>query len=143
MAAYVSRRLDYFLFPFAVRDKVCVSGYSWCFGVPLHPEFFIATCLRTIDESDLKSLRKSPNLFMGRSVGTSKNAHRVIIPKPLVEANGNEKMKDMIVKWQSLSDEHVKVVNRLRDNIIKMWDMSGIPLHPIPGNLGGVLIPPK
>lgn len=129
------------LFPFAVRDKVCVSGYSWCFGIPLHPEFFIVSCSKTVDESELNSLRKTPNLFMGHSVGTSKNAHRVIVPKALVELNGKDKMKDMIVKWQSLADDHVKIINKLRDNVITMWEMSGIPLCPIPGNLGSVLRP--
>ena len=128
-------------FVFAANDNVCESGFSWCFGVPLHPEFFIVSCSKTIDIKSLMDLRTATNLFMGRSVGTSKNAKRVVVPKELVDANGREKLKDVLLKWRQLADEHIQIINKLRSNVLSMWEMTGIPLLPIPGNIGSVLRP--
>lgn len=131
------------MFPLAVHDTGCESLYSWAFGVPLHPEFFIASLSKTVNEQSLQDLRKVPNLFMGRSLGTSKHAKRVVVPKSLVEANGKEKIKEVMIFWRKLADEHITLINKLREQVQAMWSLTGFNLEREPGNVGGNLKVPK
>lgn len=116
------------LFAFWTKDIAGLTEFSVVFSVPIHPQIGVAVVSKSIDKDFFESQRTSRHFLTGASTGAD-SSKIVVVPSGTIETNGEEKMKESIMRWRELQKEHRQSVEKLRSTVQGAYSGMGVELE--------------
>jgi hypothetical protein len=111
------------LFPLLVRDRGCLSGHSYGFGVPI--DLTCALVVTPAEQHGKLELSRTQAMLWWSSIGTS-NARRVVVMPGLYEQEGEPKVRELLLRLRRGNDKLLWLAEDKRRLVASAFAVSGI-----------------